>query len=143
MPARKKKAPRRKMAPSLINILESYTYASILSQGLANTSPLGMLTGEADLVPAPATGGIANLVSNYGQYGQDVVSLGDIIQNPGLSVALMTQNARANIMPMAFQSFATAITFRLGKRLLRRPISNVNRNIMAPIFGKGASGVRL
>lgn len=126
-----------------MNMLESYTYASILSSGIANTTPLGMITGSADLVPAPATGGIANLVSNYGQFGQDVISLGDIIQNPGLSVALMTQNAKSNILPMAFQSFATAITFRLGRRLLRRPISNVNRNIMAPIFGKGASGVRL
>jgi hypothetical protein len=143
MARRKRKAPRRKMAPSLLNILESYTYASILTKGLANTTPLGMITGSADLIPAPATGGIANLAANYGQFGQDVVSLGDIIQNPGLSVALMTQNARSNIIPMAMASFATGITFRLGKRLLRAPISNVNRNIMAPIFGKGASGVRL
>jgi len=34
---------------------------------------------------------------------------------------------------MAVQSIGVGIGFKLGKRLLRRPISNVNRNIFKPL----------
>jgi len=40
------------------------------------------------------------------------------------------------LIPMAIQSMAVSVGFRLGKRLLSRPISNINRNIMVPLLGK-------
>ena len=46
MAPRKKKQRRPSRAVSLLNVLESYTYASILTQGVAGTSPFGMLTGK-------------------------------------------------------------------------------------------------
>ena len=49
----------------------------------------------------------------------------------------MTKNLEANIVPMAISSLVTGVTFRFGKRLLRRPLANINRNIMTPVFGRG------
>lgn len=69
--------------------------------------------------------------------GADQISLADIISQPGLALSTMTANFNANMMNMAIQSAVTAVGFRFGKRLLRRPISNVNRNIMKPLLGAG------
>lgn len=148
----RKKSPRRRQAGiKLLNVLESYTYASILSQGIAGASPFGVLTGAGDIESYSAvdrnflasgrmtTGGeIMGL-----RAGAQVVSLADIIQKPGDSLAVMTGNARNNLIPMAVQSFVFGFGFRLAKRMLRRPVNNINRNIMAPIFGKGSQGVAL
>ena len=40
----KRKAPRRSRGISVLNTLESYAYASILSRGLMGNSPLGVIS---------------------------------------------------------------------------------------------------
>ena len=62
MAPRKKKARRRSRGFSLINALEAYTYASILSEGVAGTSPWGKLTADTHIgmrqdANAPGVGG--------------------------------------------------------------------------------------
>jgi hypothetical protein len=69
--------------------------------------------------------------------GASEISLGDIVSNPGLAFGEMTKNLQSNLVPMAVQSLITGVSFRFGKRLLRRPISNINRNIMKPLLGAG------
>ena len=137
-PRRRKTKRRRSRAVSLINALEAYTYASILSQGVAGTSPWGMLTGDTDI-------GTTTVSTGMGAYSQQIqtvvganqISLGDIVSNPGLALSAMGDNLQANLIPMAVSSLVTGVSFRFGKRLLRRPIGNINRNIMKPLLGAG------
>ena len=132
-PRRKKRKVRRSRGISLINALESYTYASILSQGIAGTSPVGLLTGGSDL-RAPVEGYTGSMT----YVNPDAsVSLSEIVENPGLALNAMADNAQKNLLPMAVASISTGVAFRFGKRLLRRPIGNINRNIMKPLLGAG------
>jgi len=133
---RTKRKVRRSRGISLINALESYTYASILSQGVAGTSPWGMLTGEGDLgSSAVYDSGLG--VSSMAVTGAKEISLADITRNPGLALSEMGKNLQANIVPMAVASLVTGVSFRFGKRLLRRPIGNINRNLVKPMLGAG------
>ena len=128
----KRKAPRRSRAVSALNVLESYMYANILSQGLAGTSPIGLVTGKTDLESVSYDVGAGGLMSSK-VMGADVISLGDIVQSPGLALEAFSSNFMNNYQSMAVQSIVTGVTFKFGKRLLRRPISNINRNIMKPL----------
>ena len=51
----------------------------------------------------------------------------------------MQGRAQANIVNMAISSAMVGISAKLGRRLLRRPIANVNKNI----FKNLGMGVRL
>ena len=137
-PRRRKTKRRRSRALSLINALEAYTYASILSEGVAGTSPWGMITGDTDIASLEVSTGTGSYGAMTTQLvGAKEISLGDIVSNPGLAFGEMTKNLQSNLVPMAVASLVTGISFRFGKRLLRRPISNINRNIMKPQLGAG------
>jgi hypothetical protein len=126
---------RRSRAISALNLLESYTYASILSEGLAGTSPIGMITGDTDLSSRQQLTSYSGGQLNYSTVvsGAGEISLGDIISQPGLAVATLQSNFMNNYQAMAVQAFGTRLAFKFGKRLLRQPINNINRNIMKPL----------
>jgi hypothetical protein len=65
--------------------------------------------------------------------GGDSISLGDIVSAPDAAFGIVQSNFMNNYQAMAVQSIGIGLSFRLGKRLLRRPISNVNRNIFKPL----------
>tara|TARA_R110000772_G_scaffold241588_1_gene353932 strand:- start:7 stop:435 length:429 start_codon:yes stop_codon:yes gene_type:complete len=135
--ARRKKASRRRSprAVSLLNVAESYAYANVLTSGLMGTTPVGFVTGATDL-------GMKS-VSSYSQLGGNMmtdvavgggaISLGDIVSAPDQAFGIVQSNFMNNYQAMAVQSIGIGLSFRLGKRLLRRPISNVNRNIFKPL----------
>ncbi len=135
--ARRKKASRRRSprAVSLLNVAESYAYANVLTSGLMGTTPVGFVTGATDL-------GMKS-VSSYNQLGGNMmtdvtvgggsISLGDIVSAPDQAFGIVQSNFMSNYQAMAVQSIGIGLSFRLGKRLLRRPISNVNRNIFKPL----------
>jgi len=133
--ARRRKASRRRSprSVSLLNIAESYAYASILTQGIAGTSPLGFITGQADAGMTSVYDAGLNTTSMVYQNPDGAVSLSDLVTSPEGSFAAMQAGFKANYQTMAVNSILTGITFRVGKRLLRRPISNVNRNIFKPL----------
>jgi hypothetical protein len=136
MVQRKAKPKRRKSrAVSALNLLESYTYAHILSEGLAGTSPIGMITGDTDLSSRQQLTSYSGGQFNYSTVvsGAGEISLGDIISQPGLAVATLQSNFMNNYQTMAVQAFGTRLAFKFGKRLLRQPIANINRNIMKPL----------
>lgn len=138
--ARKKSTRRRsRRSFSIINALESLTYAEILSRGITGTGVFGFFTGDTDLVQK-SYGGNAQLgFADAGMIttGNAEISLGDLISNPSLAVGEMADNLSSNIVPMAIGAATTAVTFNVGKRLLRRPINNINRNLMKPLLGAG------
>ncbi len=134
--ARRKKSTRRRSprSVSLLNVAESYAYANILTSGLMGTSPVGFVTGATDL-------GYKSISDSVGGYntssmvavGGGAISLGDIVSAPDQAFGIVQSNFMNNYQQMAVQSIGVGIGFKLGKRLLRRPISNVNRNIFKPL----------
>lgn len=110
--------------------LESLAYASILSQGLMGTSVVGLFTGQADIRPP-----LNNQVQYVNKDG--AITLQEIIATPDLALMAVMDNAKANIIPMAMASIATGVSFRILKSVLRRPLSNVQRNLINPFLGKG------
>ena len=134
--ARRKMAKRRVSRPRgfrLLAGLESLAYASILSQGLMGTSPLGVITGQADIRPPVASySGPLTYVN-----ADNAITLKEIMDSPDLALMAIMDNAKANVVPMAMASIATGVSFRLLKSVLRRPLGNVQRNLINPILGKG------
>jgi len=136
MPARRKakRTRRRAKTTSLLNVLEAYTYATILTESVLGNSPYGVITGKTDL--AQKSVGMGDLAITTGGAS---LSLGDIATEPGLALGIMQTNFRANLVPMSIAAFTTSFAFRIGKKILRKPIANINRNIMRPI----GAGIRL
>lgn len=130
--ARRKKAARRRTPKTIsaLNVLESYTYASILSQGLAGTSPIGLITGDGDLtgemVPIYGDG----IVGNMAYEGAGEISLRDMIQSPTAALTTVQGNFMNNYQSMILQSLVTRFGYKFARKALRVPIANVNRNIM-------------
>ena len=141
--ARRKKSARRRSpkTTSLLNVAEAYAQANVLTSGALGTSPVGFVMGATDL-------GMKS-VSSYNQLGGNMminesvgggaISLGDIVSRPDQAFGIIQSNVMSNWQGMIVQSAGINIGFRLGKRLLRRPISSVNRNI----FKQLGIGVRL
>jgi len=135
MPPRRK-AKRRVSRPRgfrVLSGLESLAYASILSQGLLGTSVYGAITGAADIrAPAASYSGPLQYVNPNG-----AITLSEIVQSPDLALMAVMDNAKANVIPMAMASIATGVSFRIMKSVLRRPLGNVQRNLINPLLGKG------
>lgn len=133
--ARRKKATRRRgsRATSLINLAESYAYANTLTSGIMGTTPIGFITGSADIGYKTPNVGAGMLAASPVMVGADQISLADITTSPGASFNAMQSNFQSNYMNMFYQAAAINVSFKLGKRLLRRPISSVNRSIFKPL----------
>jgi len=117
---------------SVLNVLESLTYATILTEGVAGTSVFGLITGGTDLQQSSVyDAGLGT--SSMTWQGGSALSLGDIATEPGQAIQIMQTNFMNNWRGMALSSFFTGLTFKFGRRLLRRPINNINRNIMKPL----------
>jgi len=131
--ARRKKAKRRRSPKtiSLLNIAESYAYASVLTGGVMANSPVGVLGFDG----SGAAGG-----AGYGMTTTNgAMTLQSIVSDPGSSFDSMSSNFMANYQAMAVSAIGIGITFKFAKKLLRKPIANVNRNLLKPI----GIGVRL
>ena len=131
--ARRKKAKRRRSPKtiSLLNIAESYAYASVLTGGVMANSPVGVL----GLDGSGTAGG-----AGYGMTTTNgAMTLSSIVSDPGSSFDSMSANFMANYQAMAVSAIGIGITFKFAKKLLRKPIANVNRNLLKPI----GIGVRL
>ena len=126
--ARRKKSKRRRGPKmfSVISAIESYAYANLLTEGLAGNSPVGFITGGSDIAYGSSNGVMT--VSGAGQ-----LSLSEIITHPTTAFTGMQANFMANYQTMAVQAIGIGVGFKVARKLLRRPISNVNRNIMSPL----------
>ena len=139
--ARRKKSSRRRSPKmvSLLNVAESYAYANTLTSGLMGTTPVGFVTGAQDLTTGMRRVGMSSDPSGgytmqaFVDNPDGAISLSDIVSQPDASFATIQSNFMSNYQAMAIQAATIGIGFRLGKRLLRRPISNVNRNIFRPL----------
>ena len=141
--ARRRAKPKRRRSRgfALLSALEGYTLASILTQGIAGNSPLGMITNSPDLKP-PSDYNYGNVLSmDLDQTGAGSLTLSEILQDPNYALTVMGARAQANLVPMAMSAFITSATFKFGRALLRNPIRKVNASVFKPLFG--ANTVRL
>jgi len=139
--ARKKKGTRRRRKTwSILNSLEALAYGQILSVGITGGGIWEFATGATDLGFRSNRGnlGIGSLdVGGTSLVGTSQISLGDFMSQPTLAIDEMTQNFQSNIIPMAIAGFGTSVAFRVGRRLLRKPISTITRDLIKPVFGPG------
>lgn len=129
-----KSRPRRSRAISILNVLESYSYASILSMGALGSSPYEAVFGEGDISSTainPIYGGGSEAYQMAS--GAQAISLSDMIKNPTAALNTVTGNVMQNWQAMAAQTFFVGFGFKFGKRLMRRPLANVQRNLIKPL----------
>jgi len=127
--ARRKAKSKRRRSPkqfSILNAAEAYAYASILSAGVFGNTPWGLLTDQSDIAQSTDT-------SLMAYTGAQSLSLSELVTHPDVAFGQMQSNVMSNYQAMALASITTGVGFKLFKKLMRRPISNVNRNIMKPL----------
>jgi hypothetical protein len=132
--ARKKaKGPRRRRntAIGLINTTEAFIQLNIATQLVAKNNPINFLLGNTSTGAVMGSGGWA--------YGADVLSLKELIMRFNKphggsgTYATMTEgeiawkNIQDGWFNAAWQSVAVGAGFRIGRKLLRRPIAQGNR----------------
>ena len=133
MARRKKSRRRRDTSIKLLNVMEAYAYADIGSRGIMGASPWEVITGGSSVGTMKAYDaglGVTSMVSTG--VGSEV-TLTEILQHPDMAFSAMQSNAMANWQAMVIGSLGVSIGFKLGKKLMRRPIANVNRNIFKPL----------
>ena len=69
--------------------------------------------------------------------GLESISLGDVLGNPAAAIPQLQSNLMNNWQSILIGSIFTATSFKIAKRVLRRPLSKINTGL----FGKrGAIG---
>ena len=53
--------------------------------------------------------------------------------NPGIAFAGMQSNFMNNYQSMAVQAIGIGVGFKMAKKLLRKPVNTVNREIFKPL----------
>ena len=127
--ARRRAKSKRRRSPkqfSLLNAAEAYAYASILSAGVFGNSPWGFVTDQSDIAQSTDT-------SLMAYTGAQSLSLSELVTHPDVAFGQMQSNVMSNYQAMAIASISTSVGFKLFRKLMRKPISNVNRNIMKPL----------
>ena len=127
--ARRRKKTSRRRSPKhfkIINAIEAYAYANLLTQGIAGTGPVNFLTGGSDITMDYQNGALVTT-------GAEQLSLSEIVTNPAAAFSGMQMNFMNNYQNMAVQAITINLGFKLGKRLLRKPINTVNRELIKPL----------
>ena len=135
MARRKKSRRRRDNSIKLLNVMEAYAYADIGSRGIMGASPWEVITGGSSVGTSKVYDSMSNngLTSMVSTGVGSEVTLTEILQHPDMAFSAMQSNAMANWQAMVIGSLGVSIGFKLGKKLMRRPIANVNRNIFKPL----------
>ncbi len=130
---RKKSRRRRNNDIKLLNVMEAYAYADIGSRGILGASPWEAITGGSSVGTSKVYDSGLGLTSMVSSGVGSEVTLTEMLQHPDMAFSAMQSNAMANWQAMVIGSLGVSIGFKLGKKLMRRPIANVNRNIFKPL----------
>ena len=139
MPPRRKKSKRRRGPNtfSLYNAAVSYLNLSILTEGIMGTSPVGVVTGATDIGYKTVSDSRLGTTS-MALTGATEISLGDILNQPGLAANQMMANAQSNMIPMAISAITLNAGAKIFRRVMRQPFNKANA-LIRPL----ALGVRL
>jgi len=134
--AKKKATRRRRSSFSILNALEATIYGEILMRGTTGSGIISFFTGAGDIGIGPGET-IGGITTYSAPVGVGEISLTDMMQNPSLAIATIASNFKSNLLPMSLAAFSTSVSFRIGRRLLRRPLSSIQRNLVKPVLGAG------
>ena len=139
MPPRRKKSKRRRGPKtfSLYNAAVSYLNLSILTEGIMGTSPVGVVTGATDIGYKTVSDSRLGTTS-MALTGATEISLGAILNQPGLAANQMMANAQSNMIPMAISAITLNAGAKIFRRVMRQPFNKANA-LIRPL----ALGVRL
>ena len=139
MPPRRKKSKRRRGPKtfSLYNAAVSYLNLSMLTEGIMGTSPVGVVTGATDIGYKTVSDSRLGTTS-MALTGATEISLGDILNQPGLAANQMMANAQSNMIPMAISAITLNAGAKIFRRVMRQPFNKANA-LIRPL----ALGVRL
>jgi hypothetical protein len=110
---------------SLVNAVFSLGYANIISTGL-----FGANIAEFFLGRTSAGYGAMGFVSGRG------IGIRELITDPS-SLGQIQANLASNLPDMLIKSLTLGVTERVFKQVMRKPLGNVNRNIVKPLLGAG------
>jgi len=134
---RKKSRRRRSSGIKLLNVAESIAYANIATTQIFGTDAYDFVTGKDNLKLGPTatySGVYDQALTGYAaSTGADKITLREVITSPTVSMAVAQANLTNNWQSLVLQSVGVSIGFKVGKKLLRAPIANVNRNIFKPL----------
>ena len=129
-PRKKAKRPRRSRSFSLTNAAFSLGYANILSTGIFGTNVAGFILGR------DSAGYGAPQVSGPGISLQELIGIAGGGGSAGAGdLSTIQANLKDNLPSMILQSVTLSVTERVFKSVMRRPLANVNRNIVRPLLG--------
>ena len=121
----RKKVTRRRRSFSLVNAIFSLSYANIISNGIFGANLVEFFLGRTS-----AGYGAGGFVSGAG------IGIQELITDPS-SLSQVADNVASNLPNMLMQSLLVGVTERVFKSVMRRPLANVNRNIVKPLLGAG------
>ena len=140
MARRKKKMKRRSdKAISITGVAEAVMLANVGTKAAFNLSAWdwvtdGWTTGTSGRAYGSGQVSLHELVyGNYSQAAPIAIAGGSgSYQSPaglasGTNLATVTANLQANWVPAVVQSVAIPVGFRIGKRMLRKPLRMVNK----------------
>lgn len=125
---KRKTTRRKKSGVSIIGMAETFALLNVATQTMFNTTPVGFLTS------VDRQGNTGGSFYGYG-YGQNVITMRELIQNPFKpqqfgtkgQLALVGDNLKQNGLMGAVQMALIPVAFRMGKQLARPAISRTNR----------------
>jgi hypothetical protein len=141
----KKTSRRRDNAVSITGLAEAVMLANVGTRAAFNLSAWDFLSDgwtTASAGKAHGSGQISLHELIYGNYGSAVAlaggvgysgsgSLGQASAITTPTMDLVTTNLKANWLPAMIQGVAIPVGFRIGKRVMRKPITMANKALKA------------
>jgi len=132
--AAKKKRTYRRKSFILTNFIFSLAYANVLSVGLFGTNIAKFLLGFGG-----KNGTYGGAAFGIGHVAGRGIGIRELLTD-GEAIGQVIDNAQNNLMDMAIKSIMLGVTHKIFRAALRKPLREVNANLVKPLLG---AGVRL
>ena len=103
----------------MIDALQAYSFASILSMGATGSGPIEFVTGKYDLGTKTTYDVGLGVGSGLQVVGASNISLADVVNQPTLAFETIQSNVRQNWQAMFIDGATATVGFQLFKRQFR------------------------
>ena len=117
----------------MIDALQAYSFASILSMGATGSGPIEFVTGKYDLGTKTTYDVGLGVGSGLQVVGASNISLADVVNQPTLAFETIQSNVRQNWQAMFIAGATAKVGFTLFKRLFRTQLNMTNSKFIRPL----------
>ena len=117
----------------MIDALQAYSFASILSMGATGSGPIEIVNGKYDLGTKTTYDVGLGGGSGLQVVGASNISLADGVNQPTLAFETIQSNVRQNWQAMFIAGATAKVGFTLFKRLFRTQINMTNSKLIRPL----------